>query len=346
MPDKNDEGKYFFLKRSTLSKIFTLFLISHLLAFIIGFKSHCLHSRSIPAPCCEVVFSYPKSNRPLGFQPMMQRLIELIKDAKKSIYLKAYGFTNVELTKALMSAAERGVEVRLLIDHAYEDHLYKKLNFIYHNNLQNISIDIINIKGGIGHDKFVIIDNKIVWNGSFNFTYHADSHNEENAFILFTNDSSQEIVEKYMDHWHRSARFHKTKSLKTGKWKAPQNSRLWEQEIEVAPIPKKDKTIADLCEQAKSSMVIIAHSSLSDEEVNVLLMAKERGINVEMICSETSYNETINKIGRHVLIKQDRRVTEDIFIIDNEDAFEKKAGQIKKITKKNLAKIIKAYIKN
>ena len=47
------------------------------------------------------------------------------------------------------------------------------------------------------HNKFIIIDNKKLWTGSFNWTNSADTSNQEN--IIITDDS--EVIERYKEQF-------------------------------------------------------------------------------------------------------------------------------------------------
>jgi phosphatidylserine/phosphatidylglycerophosphate/cardiolipin synthase-like enzyme len=49
------------------------------------------------------------------------------------------------------------------------------------------------------HHKFAIIDTRIVFTGSFNWTYTASKHNQENLLVT----SNYEILNQYADEFER-----------------------------------------------------------------------------------------------------------------------------------------------
>jgi len=110
-----------------------------------------------------------------------QRIISEINDAMHCIYLAMAYFTDKDIANALIKAKERGVLVDIILS----------------SNLQNDSIKIllrdsgINVhsfdtgdKRGIMHHKFCLLDNKIVINGSFNYSYNASTNNVENITVM------------------------------------------------------------------------------------------------------------------------------------------------------------------
>lgn len=62
----------------------------------------------------------------------------------------------------------------------------------------NNNIDTwIDYKPAIAHNKIMIIDNRVVITGSFNFTKAAQNRNAENLLIIENHD----LVKKYLANW-------------------------------------------------------------------------------------------------------------------------------------------------
>lgn len=121
-----------------------------------------------------------------------------IAEAKSSIFVQAYSFTSAPIAQALVDAHARGVEVSLLIDKSQLTAHHSQLHFL----LQNGISAFIDPAAGIAHNKVLIIDNKHVLTGSFNWTHAAECKNAEN--LLFIDDSS--LAQVYKQNWQTRAR--------------------------------------------------------------------------------------------------------------------------------------------
>ena len=102
-------------------------------------------------------------------------IIKAIGEAKKSIKVQAYSFTNADIAKALVDAKKRGVEVRIVLDKSQETEKYSSATFFANAGLPvRIDDDF-----AIAHSKVMILDDEHVITGSFNFTKAAEEKNGE-----------------------------------------------------------------------------------------------------------------------------------------------------------------------
>jgi phospholipase D len=132
-------------------------------------------------------------------------IANLISEAKESVYVQAYGITSNEIVDQLIAAHARGVKVRILIDKSNLTDKYSKMQQMLAVGI-NVSIDKVS---GIAHNKVIIIDERKVITGSFNFTKSADTRNAENVIIV----NDRHVASKYLQNWlsrksnneHRSA---------------------------------------------------------------------------------------------------------------------------------------------
>jgi len=106
-------------------------------------------------------------------------LIE-INQAKSEILLQAYSFTSQPIAQALIRAQKRGVKISAVLDKSNRSQKYSAATF-----LKNMGIPVfIDDKHAIAHNKIMIIDNRVVITGSFNFSKAAEDKNAENLLIL------------------------------------------------------------------------------------------------------------------------------------------------------------------
>jgi len=136
-------------------------------------------------------------------------VLKELKKANKEINVAMYILTDRELSNALISAKERGVKVKVLLDGKSAEEIgYSKHHFLGERKV-NVKLDNThksyrNNYEGIMHHKFAIIDNKTLITGSFNWTHSAEKLNDENLLII-KDDSS--LVRAYTDEflklWNR-----------------------------------------------------------------------------------------------------------------------------------------------
>jgi phosphatidylserine/phosphatidylglycerophosphate/cardiolipin synthase-like enzyme len=111
-----------------------------------------------------------------------QVLVSWIGVARFSLDAAIYGLTDDAIAQALISAHRRGVRVRVVHDKTQAagkkdvSEMLKQAGIPIH--IQRGS------RGGILHDKFLIVDSSYVITGSFNWTNNATAKNDENFVIL------------------------------------------------------------------------------------------------------------------------------------------------------------------
>jgi phosphatidylserine/phosphatidylglycerophosphate/cardiolipin synthase-like enzyme len=100
--------------------------------------------------------------------------------ANSTIDVAVYSFTQDSLADALVSARNRGVAVRVLMDSGTTSDSGSE-----YSRLQKLGISIkTDSSMGLMHDKFFLIDGRIVGTGSYNWTGSAEDDNAENLLIV------------------------------------------------------------------------------------------------------------------------------------------------------------------
>ncbi len=140
-----------------------------------------------------------------------KKLIEFINEAQKTIYAAQYLFTDKTIAEALIKAKARNIDIKIILDPISTDSKYGKAELLTQNNIAVFVFNPHPNKKGfevsandkwfsntpIMHNKFVIIDNTLVWTGSFNWTVAANTRNSEN--VLYTND--RQACKSYSDYF-------------------------------------------------------------------------------------------------------------------------------------------------
>ena len=140
------------------------------------------------------------------FENISERLEQEISKAEQSIYIAVAWFTNARLFNNLLTKAKQGITVQLLISN---DKINQQSSIDYQQlNIGNsVAYLIGDGEKDLMHNKFCIIDEYTVINGSYNWSYKAEKNHEN--IIITTGDSVlaesfikqfKKIRNAYFDH--------------------------------------------------------------------------------------------------------------------------------------------------
>lgn len=131
------------------------------------------------------------------FSDILRHLQNELLLASKSIKIAVSWFTNYSLFKQIKEAAQKGITVELIINNDSVNNGGYCLNF---NELieSGVHISLVEYPHLI-HHKFCIIDDKIVINGSYNWTRFSEN-NYENVVIFRNNDDICDAFEVEFDN--------------------------------------------------------------------------------------------------------------------------------------------------
>ncbi len=133
------------------------------------------------------------------FENIEEIVIEDLKAAKKEILIAVAWFTNKKIFEMLIDKlkSETNIVVKLVV-----------INDNINNRINGLDFQKFISAGGIFyyaeknipmHNKYVVIDSKTVITGSYNYTYLAESTNEENVIRI---DGSSDIVQSYIENFN------------------------------------------------------------------------------------------------------------------------------------------------
>lgn len=130
-------------------------------------------------------------------------VVKVIDSARSRVDVLAYSFTSPAITKALLDALHRGVKVRVVVDwksNVADDRSGKARAALA--ALVVAGADVRTIRAyAIHHDKVVIVDDRTVETGSFNFSSAAEQRNSENVLVNWDNIALAAI---YKPHFERN----------------------------------------------------------------------------------------------------------------------------------------------
>ncbi|MFQ5902948.1 MAG: phospholipase D family protein [Candidatus Binatia bacterium] len=141
---------------------------------------------------------------PLG--KCSSHIVREIGQAQKEILVAVYAFTSDDLAWALVKARQRGVKVQVVLDREFDaGNQSSKGSFLEQRGLPVRRISGLNTtrreRGtGLMHQKFVVIDRRVVLTGSYNWTVSAENFNDEN--LLLFHDAGP-LAEEYRKEFFR-----------------------------------------------------------------------------------------------------------------------------------------------
>jgi phosphatidylserine/phosphatidylglycerophosphate/cardiolipin synthase-like enzyme len=138
-----------------------------------------------------------------------KHIIRELDRAEGEILVALYAFTSNKLAWALVNAKKRGISVRVILDREFDkDNKFSKGSFLGKRGLpvRRASGLSKGTKGtGLMHQKFAIIDARVVLTGSYNWTASAEKFNDENL-LLFRDAGplAEEYRKEFFRLWERA----------------------------------------------------------------------------------------------------------------------------------------------
>lgn len=123
-----------------------------------------------------------------------KKLIKFIQSAKVSIDIAIFDINLEKLTNELIVQSKK-IAVRILVDRRQSGGQYSLVKKLIDARLKVR----IGHQKKLMHNKFVIVDGKMLETGSFNFTAGATLNNDENQVYL----TSPLILDRYKAHFER-----------------------------------------------------------------------------------------------------------------------------------------------
>ncbi len=109
-------------------------------------------------------------------------LAAAIQQTRETLDIAAFELNSEPIFHAILAAHERGVRTRVVADD--EHGVYDAANDAL-RRLQAAGIAVVDDgRSGLMHNKFMILDGRAVWTGSWNFTVNGTYRNNNNAIVL------------------------------------------------------------------------------------------------------------------------------------------------------------------
>ncbi len=205
------------------------------------------------------------------------KIIELINNSQKYVYIEVYMFTEKRIKEAIIKAKKRWVEVKVILEK--DPYMAYNINDKTFNELKKNNIDIVwsNTKNyALNHSKMILIDDLNIVS-TWNLTYSTFTQNRDFFLIIKDHNINKILKEIFYNDFN---------------WLAisPYNENLV-----LSPSYSRNK-ILNLIESAEKDIKIYIQY-FNDNEINnkLIEIKKLKNIKISAIIPETAVNDENTK---------------------------------------------------
>ena len=134
-------------------------------------------------------------------EPCDIKLVKFVESAKVSLDIAIYDINLDQLVHAILVQSKK-ISVRLVVDKKQAHGSHSSVSLLRKAGVQLR----FGHQRGIMHNKFSIIDGKRLETGSFNYTGHAATANQENQMYLSTPSVVGKYVERFEKVWYSASK--------------------------------------------------------------------------------------------------------------------------------------------
>lgn len=239
----------------------------------------------------EVFFTNPsKKGRSAVVNPETG-LINAIKNSKTTFYGAFYDISSVKITRELISAHNRGVDVKLVTEN-------DTFSGDAISELTESGIPIVTDTGsGLMHNKFAVIDGSYIFTGSYNTTDNGSSRNNNNALLIHSAELADIYYSEFSEMFDSGIFGNKKEEGAFSELQKKYYVKLDDMNINVyfAPEDNVEKIIFGRIKKAKKSIRFMQFSFTSDKIGEAIIEKFKEGVQVmgvfEKRGSGTEYSE-------------------------------------------------------
>lgn len=250
-------------------------------------------------------------------------------EANSSINVVSAWFTDQDLLDILILKQEQGVSVSLVIGDNKDNH---KLDF---NKLCLLGGSLKRVKGkgfGMMHQKYCIIDNKVAFHGSYNWTVNARKNNSESVIKTNHKATLKDLLEDFKKLNMENA----TTSLEgENKFlnKVLKNIKPSKTETE-SVIEAEEPIVEEEVVAEKIKVEPVTENTISVDDVFTSIITAEAKSTDEESLKKKGYELSKEVSGDHNVLSKSMNSLYHVYIADNSENEELKGKLSEKITKK------------
>ncbi|MBC7870837.1 MAG: phospholipase, partial [Chitinophagaceae bacterium] len=127
-------------------------------------------------------------------------MVNILESARTSIRFMTFSFTEADIANAMLARAAAGVNVQGIFETRGSQTEFSELRALFCGGLS------VRQDGNSNtfHHKVLIVDNRIVITGSFNWSANATDSNDENLIIIEDADLAAQYIAEFDRMWSRA----------------------------------------------------------------------------------------------------------------------------------------------
>jgi len=125
-----------------------------------------------------------------------EEIIRQIDNAQEYIDIAIYSFTYEPIAGAIIRAKRRGVKIRILMDRRQAQGEHSVYQFLLHNDIETIQ----DRRSGYMHNNIAIMDGRILFTGSYNWSKSAEETNQENLLEFIDKEEIIKVYQERLDY--------------------------------------------------------------------------------------------------------------------------------------------------
>lgn len=233
-------------------------------------------------------------------------LIRLIKQAQKRFYGSFYEISSTRIISVLIAARKRGIDIKLVLedDNAHSTGIQRLLD-------NKIGI-VTDERRGLMHNKFAIIDDDLIWTGSYNLTKNGGFRNNNNAISLRSRELAAVYLDEFSEMFDRKIFGNRKDSKIFSKLIQKHYISISGTPINIhfSPEDNIERIILKRIQKARASIHFMAFSFTSDPIGEAIIQKFKKGVIVKGIFerhgSNSKYSEYIKMKVEGIPVKVDR----------------------------------------
>lgn len=267
----------------------------------------------------EVYFTNPRGLPASQWNGGIDEIIaESIRQTRGTLDIAAFEMDSRAITAAILDAQARGVRVRMVVDNVHG--LEAARSTIPQIRAAGVAV-VDDARGGLMHNKFMILDSQIVWTGALNYTGTGTFTNNNNALML----RSRRTVEAFQaefDEMFIDRTFARVRSENSAVGFVQDGTPI---RILFSPEDRVDEVLLEEIQRAERSVRFMAFSFTLSNVRDAVLDAAARGVDVAGVVETRQSEEDFAALPKlfcnGVDVRQDGNsgpLHHKVFIIDNE----------------------------
>ncbi len=151
-------------------------------------------AQTVPvAPASDITVFFSRVEDPRG------AIRAALGEARQSVLVAMYTFTDRDLAEALGAARDRGAQVQVYLDRSQAASRYSQARYLVE---QGLAVRISS-NPNIMHNKFAVVDERVVLTGSYNWTTGAWRDNDENLLRIDRPEIAERYRQRFAELWEQ-----------------------------------------------------------------------------------------------------------------------------------------------